>query len=73
MPVHETSLNILTAKKLKDIVGGWDDNSQVQINIIGPDIYLTAGKGLQYIFYNGLSSIKVGPVLGETNEISKDN
>ena len=56
-------MHILTVQKLKEIVGQWDNNSQVEIKIIGPDIYLSVpGKGPFYSFYNGLSTIKVGPV-----------
>lgn len=60
-------MHILTVQKLKEIVGQWDNNSQVEIKIIGPDIYLSVpGKGPFYSFYNGLSTIKVGPANDNT-------
>ena len=62
----------LSVKALKTLIGGWDDEEEVSIKVVGPNIYLTTtkqrgwGEGHTYHYNNGLSTIVVGPVLGET-------
>lgn len=59
----------LNVRALKELIGGWDDEEEVSIKVVGPHIYLTTdkkrgwGEGHTYHYNNGLSTIVVGPVL----------
>lgn len=59
----------LNVRALKTLISGWDDEEEVQIKIMGPNIYLTTtkkrgwGQGHTFHYSNGTSTIIVGPVI----------